>query len=130
MARIHRPNQYRQEIALACGATDADNLVDLTVPSPAATLLQISATTKTAGVGTGTFGLQVKYEEATPVAIGAASATTFIDADAVAGTIHGTFSPGGAAVLNKEGEHLNISTVKAGTVTGNATLLIALLWQL
>jgi type 1 fimbria pilin len=119
----------RQEIALACGASDADNLVDLTVPSPNAELLQIGATTKTAGTGTGTFGLQVKYGEAAAVAIGAASAVTFIDADAAAGTVHGQFSVK-TSVKDQEGKHLNIATVKSGTVSANATLLISLLWRI
>lgn len=128
MARWSGRKIIRQEIALACGASDADNLVDLTVPSPNAELLQISATTKTAGTGTGTFGLQVKYGESSPVAIGAASATSFIDADAAAGTVHGQFAVKDE-VANQEGKHLNISTVKSGTVSANATLLISLMWR-
>lgn len=129
MARLLRTNTITQTFTLACGASDADNLVDFTVPSPGATLLQINATQKTAGTGTGTFGLQAKYGEASPTAIGAASATTFVDADAVAGTIHGQIFVN-SQVLGAEGQHLNISTVKAGSVTGNATLILTLLWAL
>lgn len=131
MARkLRNSNLVSQTFTLACGASDADNLVDAIVPSPNATLLQVTATTKTAGTGTGTFGLQVKYGESTPTAVGDASATTFINADGAAGTIHGSFTPNAAAVKGQEGAHLNISTVKAGTVSGNATLIIMLLWQL
>ena len=129
MARRTRPNMVMQTFTVACGASDADNLVDAMVPGPQATLLQATALTKTAGTGTGTFSLQVKYEEATPVALGAATATTFINADGAAGTIHGSFQPN-ALVLNKEGEHLNITTVKTGTVSADATLIVQLLWQL
>lgn len=128
MARRTRPNLVMQTFTIACGATDADNLVDALVPGPSATLLNVTATTKTAGTGTGTFSLQVMYEEATPVAIGAATAVTFINADGAAGTIHGSFQPN-ATVTNKEGEHINITTVKSGTVSGNATLIIQLLWS-
>lgn len=118
-----------QNITLACGASDADNLVDLVVPSPNAELLQIGATQKTAGGTTGTFSLQVKYGETSPVAIGAATAVTFIDADAVAGTVHGQFAIK-ASVKDQEGKHLNISTVKTGTVSSNATLLLDLVWAI
>lgn len=129
MARRLRPNLVLQTFTVACGATDQNNLVDALVPGPAATLLNVTATTKTAGTGTGTFSLQVLYEEATPVAIGAATATTFVNADGAAGTIHGSFQPM-TTVKDKEGEHLNITTVKTGTVSGDATLIIQLLWQL
>ena len=118
-----------QTFTVACGATDQDNLVDAMVPSPYATLLQVTALTKTAGVGTGTFSLQIFYEEATPVAIGAATAVTFVNADGAAGTIHGSFQPN-ATVVGKEGEHINVTTVKTGTVSSDATLILQLLWQL
>ena len=129
MARRQRPNLVMQTVVIACGASDADNLVDALVPGPAATLLNVTATTKTAGTGTGTFSLQIFYEEATPVAIGAATAVTFVNADGVAGTIHGSFQPN-ATVIGKEGEHINVTTVKTGTVSGNATLILQLLWSL
>lgn len=119
-----------QTVALACGASDADNLVDLVAPGPYASLLRISATTKTAGTGTGTFSLQVKVGESTPAALGAATAATFIDADAVAGTVHGDFLVQARIAAGDEYKHLNVSTVKTGTVSGNATLLIELVWQL
>ena len=129
MARRHRPNMVMQTVLATCGASDADNLVDALVPGPSATLLNVTATTKTAGTGTGTFGLQIKYEEATPVAIGDATAVTFINADGAAGTIHGSFQPN-ATVVGKEGEHINITTVKTGSVTGDAVLILQLLWSL
>jgi hypothetical protein len=119
-----------QTFALACGASDADNLVDAMVPSEAATLLSVRALQKTAGGTTGTFSIQVKVGESSPVALGPASAATFIDADAVAGTVHGELEvnaqPGAAAV----GKHINISTVKTGTVSSNATIIFQLLWSL
>jgi hypothetical protein len=122
-----------QTVSIACGASNADNLVDLVVPSPAATLLNVSATQKVAGTGSGSFSLQIKYggEAGGPslTAVGTASSTGLVVAAATAGTIHGSFSPNGLA-LNAEGAHLNISTVKTGTVSGNATILVILTWQL
>jgi len=114
------------------GAADADNLVDAVVPGDNCRLLGGTVTTKTAGTGTGTFSIKIMYEEATPVAVNAATATTYIDADAVAGVIHGAGVglPGGEFIKGKWGEHLNVTTVKAGTVSGNAVLLISLLWEL
>jgi hypothetical protein len=128
MARRSGKRIIHQTVVLACGAADADNLVDLVVPSPGCELLQIGATQKTAGGTTGTFSLQVKYGESSPVAIGLATALTFIDADAVAGVVHGQFAVN-STLLGQEGKHLNISTVKSGTVSSNATLIIVLVWR-
>lgn len=129
MSRTLRPHQIIQSFTLACGASDADNLVDAIVPTDNATLLEIVATQKVAGTGTGTFSLAAKYGESSPTAIGAASSATFIDADAAAGTVHGVATIN-ALVQGQQGKHLNISTVKTGTVSGNATLIINLHWQL
>lgn len=125
----NEPSYLNQTISVACGAADADNLVDLVVPCQGATVAQVSATTKTAGTGTGTFGLQIKQGESSPTALTPATAVTFIDADAVAGTIHGSFSGDGLSA-GTEGSHINISTVKTGTVSGNATLLLSIIWRI
>src|ERR1041385_5645783 len=110
--RVVRDNTITHYVALAAGASDADNLIDATVPSDNCTLVNVLVTQKTAGTGTGTFSIQLKYGESSPTAIGSATATTFIDADAVAGTVHGTYTVN-ANVRNSAGKHLNISTVKA-----------------
>lgn len=57
-----------------------------------------------------------------------ATANTFIDADAVAGTIHGIVSGIKGVTLN-EGDLISIATVKTGTVSANATLAIMLTWR-
>lgn len=126
--RIVRDNTITDTIVLAAGASDADNLVDSTVPSDNCTLVNVLVTQKTAGTGTGTFSIQLKYGESSPTAIGSASSATFIDADAVAGTIHGTYTVN-TNVRNSAGKHLNISTVKTGSVTGNATCIYRVTWQ-
>ena len=120
----------RTFVTAAIGNVDQDNLQDATVPGPDATLLQATFTTKTAGATTGTFSVAVTYEEATPVTIGAASAGTFIDADAVAGIIHGTMEIDGKVAGDKTGEHIGITTVKTGTVSTGVVLIVQLLWQL
>lgn len=132
MSRAQRPghNLIIQNVTLACGASDADNLVDLVVPGPAAELIRVSATQKTAGTGTGTFSLQVKIGESSPTAVGAASSATFIDADAVAGTVHGDFFPQAGTTSADQYKHINVSTVKTGTVSGNATLLLTFTWEI
>jgi hypothetical protein len=132
MARIRRAHAVNQTFVVTCGASNADNLVDAVVPGDRCKLLGGTVTTKTAGTGTGSFSVQIKYEEATPVAVNAATATTYVDADAAAGTIHGsgTRLVGGDFIDGKWGEHLNVTTVKTGTVSGDAVLIVNLLWEL
>lgn len=133
MARQIRPNMVIQEIlTTAIGDSDATTLFDAVVPGNGATLVQVIATQKTAGGTTGTFSIQVMTgaADAKNVAVGDASAVTFIDADAVAGTVHGSFRPNGKVAIDAEGQHLAIKTVKTGTVSSGAVLLLSLLWQL
>lgn len=131
MSRLHRPNIVVQTFTVAAGATDQNNPVDALVPGPGATLLEAAYTTKTAGTGTGTFSVRVKAG-ATDF-LGVASATTFIDADAAAGVHHGVQAALNAPVgtgTAVEGARLGITTVKAGTVSADATLIVQLKWQL
>ena len=133
MARTQRPNMIVQNLlTTAIGSTDTTTLFDLVVPGPYATLVQVTATTKTAGATTGTFSLQIMTgaADAGTTAVGDASAGTFIDADAVAGTPHGSFKPNGNVGSAAEGQHIGIKTVKTGTVSTGAVLLLQLFWQL
>jgi hypothetical protein len=133
MGRIQRPNLWVQQIlTTAIGSSDATTLFDIIVPGDYATLVAVVATQKTAGATTGTFSIQIMAgaADAANVAIGDASSGTFIDADAVAGTVHGLFKPNGRAVSDAMGQHIGIKTVKTGTVSTGAVLLLQLFWQL
>jgi len=114
----------------ALGASDATNLIDAVVPGANATLVQVSYTTKTVGTTTGTFGVQIMSgaADAGTTALSDATATTFIDVDAAAGTVHGQHV--GNSTRGVEGEHLAIKTVKTGTVTLGVVMLVELIWQL
>jgi hypothetical protein len=113
----------------AIGDVDQTNLIDLTVPGPNAQLLQVSYTTKTAGATTGTFGVQIMRGPAGATAVSLATATTFIDADAVTGTVLGQH-PGGTTSATAEGDRLAIKTVKAGTVSTGVIMMVTLTWSL
>jgi hypothetical protein len=133
MARIQRPNIVIQPIlTTAIGNTDTTTLFDAIVPGDRATLVQVLATQKTAGGTTGTFSIQIMTgaADAGTTAVGDASAVTFIDADAVAGTVHGTFKPNGNVGADTQGQHIGIKTVKTGTVSSGAVLLLILFWQI
>jgi len=116
-------------LTAAIGATDQTTLIDAVVPGPNATLVQASYTTKTVGATTGTFSVQVMRGEAGTTAISAPTATTFIDADAAVGTVHGQHD-GGPTDGAAEGQHLGIKTVKAGTVSTGVIFIITLTWAL
>jgi len=127
MARFVQRRVFHQNTTVACGATDQNNPIDLLVPSPNCTALEVTVTTKTAGTGTGTFSIQLTYG-GTPTVVGLASATSFIDADAAAGTVHGSLSIR-ASIKDNEGARLGIKTVKSGTVSADATLILDFTWK-
>lgn len=119
--------RFEQMIAVvACGSVDQNNPIDALVPSPNAYLQQVAATIKTAGTGAGSFGIQVTFG-GTPTTIGPASATSFITAAAAAGTFQGILTVNGQ-VKDQEGQRLGIKTVKSGTVSADATLILNLTW--
>src|SRR6267142_2690027 len=122
------PEYVQQNFIVACGSVDQNNPVDATVPCDGIQLVQATFTTKTAGTGTGTFSVKVTYG-GTPTDLSPASSATFIDADAVAGTYHGTLN-GFPQVQGSEGARLGISTVKTGTVSADATLIVGLIWRM
>lgn len=136
VARLQRPNMIVQNITTAAiGDVDQTNKIDLVVPCDNATLVQISATTKTAGVGAGTFSLQVMAgaSDAVNVAVGPATSATFILAAAVAGIVHGSAFINGfptQGATGAGGQHLGLKTVKTGAVTTGAVLMIQLFWQI
>lgn len=116
-------------LTTAIGDVDQTNLIDAVVPGPNATLRQASYTTKTVGATTGTFSVQIMRGPAGATAVSAATATTFIDADAVVGTVHGQHD-GGPTDNAAEGDRLAIKTVKAGTVSTGVVMLVVLTWIL
>lgn len=132
MARLQRPNMIMQTLlTTAIGASDATTLFDLTVPCDNASLIMVQATQKTAGTGAGTFSIQVMTgaADAGTTAVGSASTATFITAAAAAGTVHGSFFPQSQGLNLVGGQHLAIKTVKTGTVSAGAVLILNLFWQ-
>lgn len=129
MARMsHKGDIVVQTVLTAAiGDVDQTNLIDAVVPAPNATLRQASFTTKTAGATTGTFSVQIMRGPAGATAVSAASSATFIDADAVSGTVHGQLL-GGPTDNSAEGDRLAIKTVKTGTVSTGVILLVVLTW--
>lgn len=113
-------------ISLACGATDQTNVTNATCPHPNAQLLQAAVTQQVAGGTTGTFGIEIKSGSTSLIP---ATATSYIDADAVAGTIHGVLTATKGITLS-EGALISVATVKNGTVSSNATLAICLTWRI
>ena len=129
--RRQRDNIVVQSVVTAAlGDTDQSTPIDLSVPGPDCTLLQAIFTTKTAGATTGTFSVQMDYDESSPVTIGAASAITLIDADAIAGEVHGTMEIDTKVAGDKTGERLGVTSVKTGTVSTGVVFILTLVWQL
>lgn len=116
-------------LTAAIGDVDQTNLIDAVVPGPNATLRQACFTTKTAGVGGGTFGVQIMRGPAGATTVSPATATTFILSTAATGTVHGQFD-GGPTDSSAEGDRLAIKTVKSGTVSTGVVLLVVLTWIL
>jgi hypothetical protein len=85
-----------------------------------------SLTTKTAGATTGTFTATLKSGLAGIGTTTCADAIT-VDADAVAGTYHGS-GEGISSGLLQEGDRLSITTVKTGTVSTGVVLIVAVVW--
>lgn len=136
------PRKFRKTsiIALdgtcACGAADATNLVlnhaatasiAVVTPFDNMTFLGASIVQRAAGTGTGTFSLVFSYGS-TPTTMSETTVGTFIDADAAAGTYQGYVDGGNVAVPS--GQQIKLSTVKTGSVTGNATLEITMFFGL
>lgn len=123
--------------SVAIGATDATPTlilgpdatasVALVTPLDNLTFLGAEIVQRAAGTGTGTFGLQFAYGSGNTI-MSDASPTTLVDADAAAGTVHGfadTLSGGGGI---PSGQQIKAISTKAGSVTGNATLAVILLF--
>jgi hypothetical protein len=113
--------------AIVSGASDATvsvgNLalttsVFVAVPINAVSLLQCNLLTKVVGATTGTFSVQVLCGSG-DVPLTAATATTFIDADAAVTTMYQIDGISHAKLTF--GDILKIATVKAGTVSTGVT---------
>lgn len=111
--------------AVLCGATDTTTSVGnlaltsnvfVQVPMPNLTLLGMFLNTKVVGATTGTFSVQ---GVAGSVPITAATATTFIDADAAVSSSYYVEGINHAPLA--QGDILKIATVKAGTVSTGVT---------
>jgi len=121
------PGGCTQTVTAAIGDTDQLNVIDLVVPNDKAYVVAWSLTTKTAGVGSGgTFTGTLKSGLAGAGTTTVADVITF-DADAVAGTYHGSGEGIPSAQL-QEGDRLSITTVKTGTVSTGAVLIANIVW--
>ncbi len=132
MPRKSRPGIIALHGSVACGAADASNLilgpdatasVALVTPFDNLTFLGAVIVQRVAGTGTGTFSVRID-SGTTPVS--ETSAGTLIDADAVAGTYQGYVD--GMGNCGTIGTQLKLTTVKTGTVSGNATLAVTLMF--
>ena len=116
-----------QFLTVAIGDSDATTVTitgGALIPHDGARIDKVWATTGVAGVGTGTFTIQILDGA---VALTAAGIT--INADGAAGTIHGSMLGNGVIAVNGGGP-LGIATVKTGTVSTGAILQICILWQM
>jgi len=135
MPRKVRPGIITLHGSVACGAADATNLIlgpdatasaALVMPFDNMTFLGAVVVQRVAGTGTGTFSIRLDIG-ATPVTVSETSAATFIDADAVAGTYQGYLDGNGNC--GAIGQQIKLTTVKTGTVSGNATLAITMMFS-
>lgn len=129
MARRRREfSATTQFLTVAVGASDTTTITitaGALIPHDGARIDKVWATTGTAGVGSGgTFTIQL-LDGAT--ALTAAGIT--VDADAAAGTVHGSMEGNGTQAATGGGP-LGIATVKTGTVSTGAILQICILWQM
>lgn len=129
MARKHGANIVIQHTTIACGSVDTTTKLPLAVPSSNATLRQVTYTQYVAGGTTGTFSVQIMRGTAGATAVNTATANTFIDADGAVALVHGSTEEN-IQVQGAEGDVLWIKTVKTGTVSADATLLLTLTWML
>ena len=132
MARKIRRGIITLHGSVAAGAADATNLilgpdatasVALVNPFDSLTFIGAEVVQRVAGTGTGTFSCRIDVGS-TPVS--ETTAATFIDADAVAGTVQGFIDGNGNA--GAAGQQIKLTTVKTGTVSGNATLAITMMF--
>ena len=131
VTRVQRPNIVIQNIlTTALGASDATTLQDFTIPSDNATLVQIAATTKTAGVGSGSFTLQVMSGAADAANVAIGPAALVITAASAAGTVQGSAILATTVAVGAGGQHLALKTVKTGTVSTGVVMLVTLFWQI
>ena len=133
MARKSRPGIITLHGSVACGASDATNVilgpdatatVGLVTPFDNMTFIGAYIVQRAAGTGTGTFSVRI---DSGSTAVSETTATTFIDADAVAATNQGFVDGNGNC--GAAGSQLKCTTVKAGTVSANATLAITMLFS-
>jgi hypothetical protein len=110
-------------VTAAVGDVDQGNVLDMVAPSEGAQVDHWSLTTKTAGATTGTFTGQLKDGTTTLTA-----ANITVDADAAAGVVHGTGTGNGGACI-AAGNRITLTTLKTGTVSTGAVLLVYVAWS-
>jgi hypothetical protein len=122
--------------SVACGASDASNLilneaatasVGLVLPFDNMTFLGASIVQRVAGTGSGSFSATIAVGSG-PTAVSQTSANTLVVAAATAGTYHG-YVDGSGINCGAAGQQIKLTTVKTGTVSGNATLEVTLFFQ-
>lgn len=130
MARKRQGN-FIQIIDVDCGASDQDTSIATAlamsahVPTDGAILVNAKFVQRSAGTGTGTIAAFLKAGTQT-----ISDTISGMDADAAAETVHGQVDGQKPATPLLYSDVLKVNTVKTGSVTGDASLTIVLLWRL
>jgi hypothetical protein len=124
MARFQREFLATEQATVTCGETDAQTLIDMVAPYAGARIASWSATSKTAGTGTGSFTLLIEEQGGTDLC-----AVQTVDPDATVETVVAS-GVGNGTAASATGVHLGVKTTKTGTITGSVVLILNVLWQM